>query len=312
MKKKTKKRLLSLLIAIVVLLLGITANSAMEPPLVPAMTWDALLGHSGLEHPVEMPKGELQVHFIDVGNADATLFLTGDKAMLIDAGEKGDGDLVVDYLQQKGVDKLDYVIATHPDADHIGGMADVLEQVPVDNLLLTFMEEEHTPTSFTYERFLTAIDEQNIPIIEAAPGQQYKLGEAVIDILGPVGTYEETNNMSVVSRVTFGNRRFLMMGDAEKEAETAIINSGVDLSADVLKAGHHGSRSSTTKKFLKLVSPTHAFLPCGADNRYGHPHPETLDALQQQKVTVWRADRDGTVVMTTNGENLTVRKKDAA
>lgn len=303
--------ILGVLLALVVL---ISVNSILPEPFAPVMTWNALIDRSGLNQTVTLPDGELQVHFLDVGNADAILVRTGEHQMLIDGGEAGDGDTIIDYLQEQGVDKLDLVIATHPDSDHIGGLSDVLKAFPVGQMLMTFMDDEHTPTSKTYERLLTTLDEQNIPVIEVEAGQQYTLGEATIDILGPVEQYEETNNISVVSRITFGHHRFLMMGDAEQEAEEALIQSGVDLSADVLKTGHHGSRSSTGEDFLRLVSPTHAVISCGVDNRYGHPHPETLETLQEQDVQIWRTDTDSTIVMTSDGVELTIdtAKEDAA
>lgn len=286
--------------------LVVTVNSLLPEPVVSALTWENLLEQAGLNHTQPPPEGELQVHFLDVGNADAALIRSGSHQMLIDGGEPADGKPVVDYLRKNGVERLDYVIATHPDADHIGGLPDVLEAFPVDHVLMSYMDDEHIPTSYSYERLLSTLLDQNIPVIEAAPGQQYTLGEATVDILGPEGVYDESNNMSVVCRITFGKRRFLMMGDAEKKAENALVKSGADLRADVLKVGHHGSHSSTGSVFLSAVSPAHAVISCGLDNRYGHPHPETLALLQQQQINVWRTDQSGTIVMTTDGDTLTI------
>ncbi len=309
--RKKHRKLIATVSVIAALALFISINSLLPSPLIPTLTWNSLLEMSGLSHTVTLPEGELQVHFIDVGNADATLVRTGEYELLIDAGEPGDSEEVIDYLQAQGVSELDMVIATHPDADHIGGMADVLEQYPPKTFLMSFMDDDHTPTSKSYERLLTTLDEKSIPVTEAAPGQQYTLGEAVIDILAPLEASEDTNNMSVVSRITFGEHRFLMMGDAEKEVEATLLKSRGELQADVLKVGHHGSHSSTGKEFLQKVSPAYAFIPCGADNRYGHPHNETLDTLMKQNVTIYRADTDGTVVFESDGQTLSVRE-DAA
>lgn len=305
-RRRRYTRLAVLITALVVAAVAITLNSLLPQPLVPAVTWERLAGWSGLNRTRSIPDGEFQIHFIDVGNADAALLQTGDCHWLIDGGEPADGPVVVDYLRSQGVERLDYVVATHPDTDHIGGLPDVLEAFPVDHVLMTYMDGEDTPTSYTYERLLSTLLQQDIPVTEAKPGQQYALGEGVVDILGPTHTYSESNNMSVVCRITFGNRRFLMMGDAETKAETDLMESGADLSADVLKVGHHGSHSSTGTAFLKAVSPSHAVISCGAGNRYGHPHPETLDVLQQQGVHVWRTDVYGHIVMTTDGTELTV------
>ena len=314
-RRKRKASLYLLLAGLALAALIITINSLLPHPFIPTITWERVLDFSGTPHAHSLPEGELQVHFLNVGNADATLVGTGTHWRLVDGGEPADGVFVVDYLRQQGVDRLDYVIATHPDADHIGGLPEVLKTFPVEHLLMRYMDEDNTPTSYSYERLLTVLLERDIPVTEAAPGQQYPLGEAALDILGPADTFSETNNMSVVCRVMFGQRRFLLMGDAEKKAEKALLKSGADVQADVLKVGHHGSQSSTGSAFLKAVSPAHAVISCGINNRYGHPHPETLDQLQQQNIAVWRTDTDGAVVMTTDGTTLTVaveRPKEAA
>ncbi|MGI6263869.1 MAG: ComEC/Rec2 family competence protein [Acutalibacteraceae bacterium] len=308
MSRKTASRsssLKTLAVIALIAVIAISVNSLLPSPPAPAFTWKALLGLEKTDLP--LPDGTMQVHFIDVGNADAALIRCGDKQMLIDGGEPDDGGAVVDYLRKQGVKRLDLVVATHPDADHIGGLPTVLTQLEVDRFLMSFMDDEHTPTSASYERLLTALEERDIPVTEAKPGQHWELGEAVVDVLGPVGEYEDTNNMSVVCKITFGKTRFLMMGDAERKAETALLKSGADLRADVLKAGHHGSRSSTSEKFLSAVAPTHAVLSCGVDNRYGHPHPETLQILQKHAVTVWRTDRCGTIVMISDGQTVDVQ-----
>lgn len=302
-----KRRVWRILVAgIVLAAVAITANSWLAQPLVPALTWSHLAEWSGLHHSRALPEGTLQVHFLDVGNADAALICTNDCQWLIDGGEPADGPQVVDYLRGQGVDRLDCVVATHPDADHIGGLPDVLEAFPVEKVLMSFMDEDNTPTSYTYEKLLSTLLKQDIPVTEARPGQRYSLGEASVDILGPMDSYQESNNMSVVCRLTFGNRRFLMMGDAEEQAETDLLKSGTDIQADVLKVGHHGSHSSTSAAFLKAVSPCHAVISCGKGNRYGHPHPDTLALLQRQGINVWRTDTQGTVVMTTDGVKLSV------
>lgn len=286
--------------------LFVTVNSLLPTPITPALTWQSLLQQAGVNQTTSLPDGELQVHFLDVGNADSALIRCGTHQMLIDGGEPSSGKKVVDYLRGQGVDRLDYVIATHPDADHIGGLPDVLEAFPVDRVLMHYMDDDNTPTSYSYERLLTTMLDRDIPVTDTAPGQQYALGDATVDILGPQGDFVDSNNMSVVCRVSFGNRRFLMMGDAEKKAENALISSGTDLRADVLKVGHHGSHSSTSSTFLATVAPDHAVISCGENNRYGHPHPETLALLQQRHTHIWRTDRQGTIVMTTDGDKLTV------
>ena len=282
----------------------VTLSGRLKNPFLP--TWQELFEMVGLSSgaPGEPLDSELEVHVIDVGNADSLLIRNGSHAMLIDAGERDDGETVVSYLRAHGVEKLEMVIATHADADHIGGMKTVIEALPVEAFLMAYMPEGSTPTTSTYLRLLEALDDKGIAITEASPGASYPLGEARVDILGPAADFEEKNNQSVVCKVTFGSRKFLFMGDAEKEAEAALLESGADLSADVLKTGHHGSSSSTTAKLLTAVHPAGAFITCGAGNSYGHPHKAVLDRLEEAGVRAFRSDVHGTIVAVTDGQSL--------
>ena len=283
------------------LCLLITLGEKMSDPILP--TWQEIFQAVGLAEPQPLDS-EMQVHVIDVGNADSILVRNRGANLLIDAGEKGDGDTIVSYLRERGVNKLDAVIATHADADHIGGMTAVLGEFEVGRFYMAFMPEEATPTTQVYAAMLQALTEQNIEVIEAKPGQQFSIGDAKVDILGPAAEFEENNNQSVVCKVTFGSRRFLFVGDAEKEAEDALMTSGADLSADVIKLGHHGSRSSSQPAFLDRVQARYAVITCGAGNSYGHPHTETLETLREREMTVYRSDLCGSIVATTDGSSL--------
>lgn len=285
------------------LCLLITISGKMSEPFLP--TWEELLGYiSGMDKPAEPLDTEMEVHVIDVGNADSILVRNKGVNLLIDAGERNDGERVTDYLKEHGVERLDYVIATHADADHIGGMRTVIENVEIGTFIMAFMPEGHTPTTSTYEKMLEALLNKGLTVTPAKVGNRYALGDAQVDILGPAEDFEENNNQSVVCKVTFGGRRFLFMGDAEKEAEKALLAAGTDLSADVLKAGHHGSSSSTSPALLAAVKPDYALLTCGLDNSYGHPHAEVVNRLKKAGVTIYRSDANGTVVITTDGADL--------
>ena len=288
------------------LCLLITISGRMSEPFLP--TWEELLGYiDGADKPGQPLDTELEVHVIDVGNADSILVRNKGMNLLIDAGERNDGERVAAYLEDHGIKKLDMVIATHADADHIGGMKTVIQRLEIGAFIMAFMPEGYTPTTSTYAGMLEALADKGVKITPAKAGARYSLGDAWVDILGPAGEFEDNNNQSVVCKVTFGSRKFLFMGDAEKEAERALLAAGTDLSADVLKAGHHGSRSSTTAELLEAVQPTYVLLTCGVDNSYGHPHAETVARLKEAGVTIYRSDADGTVVIATDGETLRVQ-----
>jgi competence protein ComEC len=245
----------------------------------------------------------MEVHFIDVGQADSILIESGGKYMLVDAGTNEDGELVVDYLKKEGVSKLDYVIATHPHEDHIGGMDDVINSFSIGTVFMP----DVTHTTQTFEDVLTAISGQNLEITIPQVGEQYTIGEASFVILAPnsddYGT--QLNNYSIGIKLVNGNNSFLMCGDAEKEAEHDILKNGIDIKAQVYKVSHHGSNTATTEEFLDAVSPEYAVIECGQDNDYGHPNKETLDKFKARGIEVFRTDMNGTVVAESDGTNIT-------
>ncbi len=264
-----------------------------EHPFLP--TWEELFDTF---LPQEERDTSWQMEVIDVGNADSILFTDGSHHMLIDAGERGDGRIVLAALEKRGIKKLDYVIATHFHADHIGGMEEVIRGVDIGTFLLSYMPEDKTPTTKTYTGMLTALVDREVPVRDVKPGETYTLGDAVVEILGPAGEFDDMNNQSVVCRVTCNGKRFLMMGDAEVQAEKSILMSRADVSADVIKLGHHGSSTSSSGEFLDAVSPTYSVMTCGAGNSYDHPHKETLARVQELGLKNYRSDECGTIVFT--------------
>ncbi len=276
---------------------------------------DRLLERFGIRDAVVQPmETQLEMHVIDVGNADSIWLTNQGVNLLIDAGERSAGDTVVSYLRAHGVERLDYVIATHADADHIGGMKTVISSFEVGRYMMSFMDDAHTPTTSTYLNLLDKLDELQIEVEDVKAGKAFSVGDAAVQVLSPTRLYDDNNNQSVVCRVTFGARRFLLMGDAEKEAESDLLANGTDLSADFIKLGHHGSSSSSQEAFLRAVSPRYAVMTCGKDNSYGHPHKEVLERLDKLGITYYRSDRNGTVVARCDGQDITVttERSDAA
>lgn len=245
---------------------------------------------------------KLIVHFLDVGQGDSILLESGDEYVLIDGGERDRGDEVADYIIERGADELKYVIATHPHTDHVGGLRKVITEITTEN----FITVETDCATNTWTKLLNTVDSEDINYIDAVVGDTYSFGSASFTILAPNSDdYTGYNNYSVVTKVTCGDISFMMTGDAEKESEYEMVASGEDLTADVLKCGHHGSSTSTTAKFLKAVDPSYAVISCGKNNEYGHPHKETMQKLNTLGCDILRTDEMGTVIAYTDGTTLT-------
>ncbi len=258
------------------------------------------------EEPVpDRAEGTLMVEFLDVEQGDSALIhLPNGETMLIDAGERDQGEHVVATLQEQGITRLDYVIGTHPHTDHIGGLQEVIESFDIGEIYMP----KKLHTTKTFENLLLAIRDKGLSVTSAKAGTTVLEDEGLFaTFVAPQDTdYEELNDYSAVLRLTFGETSFLFTGDAEAVSEHEMLNSGQSLSADVLKVGHHGSTTSNTVAFLKAVSPTHAVISCGADNDYGHPHKQILKRLSALKATVWRTDEQGKITVTSDGTTLTV------
>ncbi len=250
---------------------------------------------------------DFSIHFIDVGQGDCTLVICDDMALLIDAGENGHETEILNYLRSLKIDKLDYIIATHQHSDHIGGIPEVLEEYEADNIIMPRLTKAQTPTNSTYTAFLKALQESDAKIISAKPGLKYSLGDAKFEILGPVtDDCEDINSMSAVTKITYGENSFIVTGDAEKDEELEIIENGANLDCDVLRVGHHGSSTSSCKDFLDAVSPEICVISCGANNDYGHPHDKVVNRLAKYTDEVYRTDICGSIVMTSDGENIEI------
>ena len=262
---------------------------------------------NGPNRPVSTPSGSCIVHFIDVGQGDSTLICAGDETLLIDAGENNKGDEVLLYLNRLGIDKLDYVIGTHAHSDHIGGLDTVLNGIEVENIILSDLPEKMIPTTKTYTDLLEAIQNNNVNLIVAEPNDTYEIGGGILTLLSPVDDdYGDLNDFSIVSRFDFGEKSILITGDAEKDAEKDIIASGAYLDADILKVGHHGSNTSSSREFLDKVTPEVAVIEVGEGNKYGHPMAETFSKLDSYGAKVYRTDLNGSVIATIDGDKVTV------
>lgn len=246
--------------------------------------------------------GQMQVHFIDVGQGDATLIACDGHYMLIDAGNNDKGTTVQSYLMSQGVEKLDYVIGTHPDADHIGGLDVVIYKFDCDTIIMPDVAND----TRTYDDVVQAMKSKGYQTTYPVVGETYTLGGATFTIVAPNADYgNDMNEWSVGVLVQNGNNRFLFTGDAEEKAEEDILNNGIDISADVYAAAHHGSKTATSQAFLDKVSPTYVVISAGEGNKYGHPHAEVLNRLRAAGISVFRTDEQGTIVATSDGNDIT-------
>lgn len=242
-----------------------------------------------------------EVHFIDVGQGDATLIKCGNEAMLIDAGENDKGTAIQLYLKKQGVEELKYLVLTHPDSDHIGGADVVITKFDIERVFMPDYEKDNK----TYEEVLGALQNKYMEAYAPQVGEVYPLGGGEFTILAPNGSYKDSNNSSIALLFRNGETDFLFTGDAEEEAEVDMLQNGLSLRADVYKAGHHGSSTASTKALLEAVNAEYAVISCGEENSYGHPHAEVLNNLRAMGMQVYRTDEQGSVVAETDGKQIT-------
>lgn len=245
----------------------------------------------------------LEVHYIDVGQADSSLVLCDGYSMLIDGGNAADSNLIAAYLKKENITSLDYIVCTHAHEDHVGGLSGALSVVEVKNVLAPKTEAE----TAAYQNFKDKTAVQGLTIQHPAAGDSFMLGSGNIQVVGPVTeNTDDLNNTSIVMKLTYGSTSFLFTGDASRDEEQDIINAGYDISADVLKVGHHGSESSTSYLWLREVMPKYAIISVGKNNTYGHPSEAVLSRLRDADVTLYRTDLQGDIIVKSDGENITV------
>lgn len=252
----------------------------------------------------KVESGQTEVHFIDVGQGDCQLIRSGSMNVLIDAGESDKAAEVISYLDSFGIQRLDYVIATHPHSDHIGALDEVIEKYEIGKVIMPRLKEEIVPTTACYKSLLEAISKKGLKITEAVAGNTYQLDGSTLEIIAPVKKYDDINNSSVVCRLVCGRTDFLFTGDIEKEAEQDILDSGAFISAGVLKAAHHGSSGSSSAEFLEAVNMDYAVISCGADNSYGHPHDKAVSRINAICKNIIRTDLSGNIVFYWDGNSL--------
>ena len=254
---------------------------------------------------------ELYLHMIDVGQADSFLFVQGKKTALIDCGTRDTGKEVVSYINDMGITKLDYVFGTHPHDDHMGGMYDVVSNFEIGEIIMPKVKDGLVTTNW-YMKLLKKIKEDNIKVVYPEVGDVFNLETAtmkVVEQFEPGEAGNNLNNYSTVIKVTLGQMDVLMTGDAETQVEKSILSSGEYIDSEVLKVGHHGSDTSTSKEFLDAVDPDYGLISCKVGNKYNHPIKSTMDKLENSNVIVYRTDECGDVILTITENNISFNKE---
>ena len=255
-------------------------------------------------NPSDIPENSnFEVHFIDVGQADSALIECDGETMMIDGGNVADSNVVAAYLKKEDVTELNYVVCSHAHEDHVGGLSGALSVTKADNIYAPKTEAN----TKAYKNFKKKAEEQNVEIKHPNVGDEIQLGSSMVEFLGPVDENgKDLNSTSIVLKITYGNTSFLFTGDAESDEEEEILNSGADLKSTVLKVGHHGSRTSTSYPFLREVMPQYAVISVEKGNSYGHPNEETLSKLSDAGVEVYRTDESCDIVMTSDGNSISI------
>ena len=244
---------------------------------------------------------DLEVHYIDVGQADSTLVICNNETMLIDGGNANDSSLIYAYLEEHDVSHIDYMICTHAHEDHVGGLSGALNYASVGTV--------YAPTvscdSKAFKDFVKYVKERNASITVPQIGTSFNVGGAECTIIG-VNTVDssDTNNTSIVIHMVYGDTAFLFCGDAEQIVEKSILESGEDISCDVIKVPHHGSSSSLSYMWLNEADPEYAVISVGKDNSYGHPHEETISKLKDAGIKVFRTDMQGHIICYSDGNTV--------
>ena len=251
--------------------------------------------------------GKIELHFLDVGQGDSTLvILPNGKTMLIDAGTRDSGATVVSYMKSLDISKIDYLVMTHPDADHIGGMSKVIDNFEIGSIYMTDM----ISTTKTFEDLLLKIESKDLKITTLKVNDTIsEFDDCKVILLSPIKKYDDSNEMSLVIQTTYRNNTFLLMGDAGTKVENDILNSNVNINADLIKIGHHGSRYSSSGKFIKKVSPLFAIISVGKNNQYGHPTNKTLETLNIFGVKIYRTDELGHIIAISDGNFINITNK---
>ena len=298
---KRRKSINSKIITVAAVLLVAVLSLFLTKNFIPI---DKVFEESGLRNTQQASADKMYVSFIDVGQGNCTLLRCGGKAILVDSGEVGAAQTVINYIKNLGMDELNCVLVTHPHTDHMGAMTKILYEFKIDDLIMPEIPEEIIPTNKTYEKFLTAVSDNAGNVIAAKPGETYSYGEMKLEIFAPLRDYDNLNDMSAVSRISYGDTSVMFTGDATTTVEKDLLKKNINYSATVLNVGHHGSKTSSSEAWLRAVNPKYAVICCGVNNDYGHPHSLITKRLEEFGIEYFETDLLGTIVFESDSKNF--------
>lgn len=303
-KRRTAKKNLSLT-GIIIAVLFFIVSVFMDQAGLWDDALDAVSNGSSLSISADSDEIILDTYFIDVGQGECSLFISDNKSMLIDCGEKENADTVIATLSETGITKLDYAVVTHAHTDHMGAMADIIDNIEIENIIISEPCDKSSQTA-AYENFIDAVEESGANVILAQPDYTFSLGYANCKIIAPYEVSSNENNNSIVMHITAGKTSFLMTGDAEKTIEKDIMKKYPNLTATILKTGHHGSSTSSYESYIKQLSPETAIIQCGKNNSYGHPNEETLSVFNGLNIAYYRSDIFGNIKISCTSDSYTL------
>lgn len=301
-RKLLKEKIIVAFVALIILVGGFV--SLLEKNGI--LSRGKLLNSAGVIDSVQTVDSDFAVYYLDAGQSDCTIVVCDGQVLMIDAGTYDQLETIREALMSLDISAIDYMVITHQHDDHMGSAAAIIQNYEVKNIIMPRLSEINMVTTYAYEELLTSISDRGVNAIAAEPGYHFNIGTADIDIFSPSQQDKNINNMSVVLKIVFGNTSFLFQGDAEKKIENALLKTDYDLSADVIKVGHHGSKTSSTAKYIQAVAPEAAIISCGADNSYGHPHSETLETLENADVDVYITSVIGDITAVSDGNKITI------